>query len=73
MKYLLLILIPLCVSCAYDETDDWRTAQYTYSCTDEQFQKVEKETTFCVDKVSIDKPYCFRTSIIRNCTKIQKK
>lgn len=51
-------------------SQDWKKAPTEYNCTEEQMDKVQKETIFCNEKTGYVKTYCYGTAIMRNCKPI---
>lgn len=69
MKYLLILLVMLLSGCIGRES--WRDASLDYECTEEQHSKLMKETQFCIDNIAYHSTYCYGSSIIRNCKKVE--
>ena len=51
------------------EIEPWTAAPAEYTCTSEQWAKLEYEDSFCVTKTDHTRDYCYGTAFIRNCSK----
>lgn len=71
MKIFYLIALVLCIAgCGLDDYQqpDWKLAPTEYTCTDEQYRRVERDTNFCNATTDYFGAYCYGAAIIRNCT-----
>jgi len=51
------------------EIEPWTVAPAQYTCTSEQWVKLEYEHSFCIANTDHTKEYCYGTAFIRNCSK----
>lgn len=55
------------------EIEPWTVAPLQYTCSPEQWVKLEHEHNFCVANTDHTKEYCYGTAFIRNCNKSSGK
>ncbi len=66
MKYLMIVISLFLVACDKPEVETMRNNADAKICTDEQFEKVEREFAVCTKTGYFDS-YCMDRAIVRWC------
>ena len=68
MKLLfLLVAIAVLAGCDNAGIADWQLAPKQRSCTEQEMERVERETTWCNENTGYISSYCYGAAILRNC------
>jgi len=76
MKYIIIVFVCLTlfciIGCEIDSNNYWRSAPAKYRCTEEEMERVESESSYCIDNTSYKSSFCYASAFMRNCTKIEE-
>ncbi len=65
-KLKIIVICLMIIGCSNRRDGD--LAVHMADCSEDQMKKAERETKYCIDNSLLDKAFCYKSAIGRNCS-----